>query len=514
MNAHRIVIADLEDWQERYAKAAEEGAVEIEKRVKEVSRRIQDEDAKTKGKALLDDFQSSTASELAALKKELLSIISSAVKGESDSDKTHEDIIAAVRGAGVVIKGKAQEVRTWRENYEKGLRSSVSSAAQSSFAILDGIRDLALQKIGMKWAWTDGITYRDWAKFHELKSRFTQWHGDLEKLIVTHPDLEAAQLEGARIEDKAMESAQSAAKELARLKQVANWKLIAGDDSNEFNSELAKQAAETAEAARAAEEQAAAAEKARAEEERSTAEKIATETQESDESDESNAQDASSEPKTVPAASAAAPESPASEASESIETDTAEDNDEAPEAPDATASILSSETGSRAEGTFETSFSDIPVHTSNTQVPDAEESESPTKSAESASASEEPSRSAEESPEQTPSLASEASSAIIAETPTVIAKATDGAQAGNENGSNYQSESSASEPDAHETGSPEPVFHETQSDPSETTILSGQDTERWEPSAEETSGTATSADAAPKATDSASDHQKSDKDEL
>jgi hypothetical protein len=250
-SARETVAADLKDWQERYAKAADEGAVEIEGRVDEIASRMIETNARKSGKAALEQLHTAVASELATLRRDILQIVGAVAKGKAKLKDGQDQVNAAVRRAGLVIRDKAQEVRTWRENYEAELHGAVTIAAEEHFKTLDTIRDLAVQKIGMKWAWMDGITYRDWQKYHLLKDRFDEWHGDLEKLIVTHPGLEAAQHEGATIEKQAMNTAQSAAKELARLKDVANWKLTAGDDSEEFDSNLMKQAAEAAAAAKA-----------------------------------------------------------------------------------------------------------------------------------------------------------------------------------------------------------------------------------------------------------------------
>lgn len=249
--ARETVAADLKDWQERYAKAADEGAAEIEDRVEEISKRMIRRNARTTGKALLEQLQGSIVSELLTLRHDILDIVGDVSKGNASPDEGREQITSVVRRAGMVIKEKAQEVRSWRENYEAELQNAVTIAAENHFRILDSIRDLAIQKIGMKWAWMDGITYRDWQKYHLLKDRFDEWHGDLEKLIVTHPGLEAAQSEGANIEDEAMKLAQSAAKELGRLKQVASWKLVATDITDEFDGDLMRQAAEAIESAKA-----------------------------------------------------------------------------------------------------------------------------------------------------------------------------------------------------------------------------------------------------------------------
>ncbi|KAK3323079.1 hypothetical protein B0H66DRAFT_602492 [Apodospora peruviana] len=250
--ARETVAEDLKDWQERYTKAADEGAAEIEEKVSEITKRMIRRNARVMGKSLLEQLQTTVVSELVTLRRNILQAVGAVAKGNAKQEDGQEEIVTAVRRAGLAIKEKAQDVRTWRENYESEMKAAITKAAETHFSILDNIRDLALQKIGMKWAWMDGVTYKDWAKYHELKGRLDEWKGDLESVIVNHPGLEAAQLEGANIEDEAMKTAASAAKELARLKQVATWKLVSADDTPEFDSTLMQQAAEAAEAAKQA----------------------------------------------------------------------------------------------------------------------------------------------------------------------------------------------------------------------------------------------------------------------
>jgi hypothetical protein len=251
-STREIVAADLKDWQERYAKAADEGAAEIDERVQEIAKKMIRRNARITGKSLLEQLQTTAVSELVSLRRAILDVIRSVNQDGVTPEDAQAQIIQAVRQAGMTVKEKAQALRTWREQYDTEMQASVTKAAETHFTILENIRDLALQKIGMKWAWMDGVTYKDWAKYHLLKSRFDEWKGDLEKHVVSHPSLEAAQLEAANIEDEAMHVAASTAKELARLKQVANWKLTAGDDTEEFDSTLMQQAAEAVEAARLA----------------------------------------------------------------------------------------------------------------------------------------------------------------------------------------------------------------------------------------------------------------------
>lgn len=260
-NARETVAEDLRAWQDKYAKAADEGATEIEKSVEEISKRMIRRSVRTSGKALVDDLQKTVVTNLVQLRRDILNIVGAVKQESATAAEAEEQVLVVVRRAGVEIKEKAQAVRSWREEYGKELQDTVSRAAENHFQILGSIRDLALQRIGMKWAWMEGVTYKDWAKYHQLKGRFEEWENDLEQLIVTHPGLEAAVGAGQAVEDEAMGLAQSAAKELARLRQVAVLKITERDDSDEFDADTIKAnvaAAKAAKAAKEAEEAAAA----------------------------------------------------------------------------------------------------------------------------------------------------------------------------------------------------------------------------------------------------------------
>jgi hypothetical protein len=245
--ARETVVEDLELWQTKFTKAADEGAAEIEASVTKISQRFRKTRVDTTGALLVSQLEKVSHEEMETLKKAIVSIVEKQ-SGQEVVDMTAaaDEIVAAVRRAGLGIKGKAEEVRNWREEFEQEIHQEVTGAAQEHFNILGGIRDLALQKIGMKWAWMDGITYKDWAKYHDLKRKFEEWTEDLQQLIVSHPDLEAAMDAASSVEDRAMEVAQQAAAELGRLKEVAGWKIMAGDASDSFDSEAMEKAAEAA----------------------------------------------------------------------------------------------------------------------------------------------------------------------------------------------------------------------------------------------------------------------------
>ncbi|KAH9903536.1 hypothetical protein F4778DRAFT_88453 [Xylariomycetidae sp. FL2044] len=241
--ADKTVKEDLETWEGKFTQAAEEGASEIEDRVDDISARMIQRHANGMGKSLVSQLNETATSELGNLKQTIVTLLE---KYKDSPEKREEEITAAIRGAGLKIKNKAQDVRTWRQNYDQETEMAVTKAAQEHFTVLEQVRDLAYQKLGMKWAWMDGVTYKHWQMYHEMKARFTEWTEDLKRLIATHPGLIQAQAAGIDIEDQAMDMAQTAAQELGRIKQVAGWKATAGDFSDDFESETMELAAEAA----------------------------------------------------------------------------------------------------------------------------------------------------------------------------------------------------------------------------------------------------------------------------
>lgn len=210
----------------------------------EISARMIQHHANAMGKSLVKQLETTVQLELGNLRKSIIEILE---KGQDDSKERDEKVASAVRAAGRTIKDKAQNIRDWRRSYEQETEIAVTKAVEEHFSILEQTRDLALQKIGMKWAWMDGVTYKDWQNYHQLKDRFEEWIQDFKRLITTHPGLMAAQTAGTDIEDEAMAVAHEAAVELGRLKQVAAWKAIAEDFTDDFDSEKMQLAAEAVE---------------------------------------------------------------------------------------------------------------------------------------------------------------------------------------------------------------------------------------------------------------------------
>lgn len=237
--AQIIVANDLKTWQEKFAKAADEGSDELDERINEITDRLIKNQAEKVGPALNIELEETIKSSFKSLKSSIISIL----KNSKDTEQSEEELNTAVRKAGVAIKEKAQAVRTWRQNYDKETNSLVSKAAEDTFQILDHIRDLGLQEIGMRWAWTDGITHKDWTKYHSLKPKYDEWRQEVELVAINHPGLGKARAASEEVESRAMGTAEEAAKELARLKETGRWKISTGDLSDDWTTKMMPAAA-------------------------------------------------------------------------------------------------------------------------------------------------------------------------------------------------------------------------------------------------------------------------------
>ena len=227
---------DLKNWQDRFAKAADKGIEDLEDRVKEITDRQIDSQVHGVGNALVIQLEETAHSETAKLKKEILVLVkqSQATSNEDEPEKVFHSLSQQTRSAGMAVKEKAQALRSWKENYDRETQSLVSAASASTLDVIDSIRDLGLQEIGLRWAQMEGVTYKDWSKYHEVKKTFDEWRSKIQNVAQEHGGLQKSREAAEEIESRGMAFAEETAKELARLKEVGQWKLEAGDLSDDF----------------------------------------------------------------------------------------------------------------------------------------------------------------------------------------------------------------------------------------------------------------------------------------
>lgn len=236
--AREKVASDLQVWQEKFSVAAERGAEELKDHVEDIVESHIASGAKSHGESLAIVLDTVVADELATVKSRINSLAESLPYEDlpEDEHKANDELLKEIRRAAIDIRERAQAIREWHRSFDEELVFRVSIAINSTLDILDNVRDLGLQEIGMRWAWMDGVTYKDWAKYRSLKAQFDDWRSDVSRVALEHPKLEEATNMANGLLNHGMEIAETTAKELARLRDVGKWKIAARESSGNFDT--------------------------------------------------------------------------------------------------------------------------------------------------------------------------------------------------------------------------------------------------------------------------------------
>jgi hypothetical protein len=229
---------DLRKWQTKFAAAADKGAEDLEQRVAEITTRQVEKGVNGHGKALIVQLEESADSTISALKSYIKRTVKSLPEDASEEqlEAALEQCSTKARELGQTVKQKAQDIREWKASYDTETDTLVQAAVKSTVEVLEKIHGLGLQEVGMRWAWTDGVTYKDWQNYHKLKSTLTEWQAEVESVGARHEGLRIAHEEAKKLEDEAMSIASKNVNELVRLKDVAKWKLWAEDSTDDFTN--------------------------------------------------------------------------------------------------------------------------------------------------------------------------------------------------------------------------------------------------------------------------------------
>lgn len=232
--------SDLEAWQRKFLKASDKGMEDLKERISEITDKQIFFQAHEVGKAHLLKLEEVIDSATSVVKAKIVSIVEGLPEEASEEDEAaaHKTIQAAIREEGGKVRTEALKVRDWKVQYDNETSTLVEKALQNTLDVIDSIRDLGLQEIGMRWAWMEGVTYKDWSRYHELKKTFEDLPHQIEKVALEHEGLAKAKEEGESVYDEAMEKASVTARELVRLQKVAEWKIAARDATNDFSDRV------------------------------------------------------------------------------------------------------------------------------------------------------------------------------------------------------------------------------------------------------------------------------------
>lgn len=234
---------ELKAWKEKFSKAADRGAADLRTRISSIVDGQVEQQVSGTGRTLLHTLDETTHQAIEDFKPKIMQIIGGLLKRNDEetlTDKEMEDAIEqakeAVRSTGKRIKEAAQRLRLWRQKYNQQTEDLINAATNSTLEVVNNIRDLGLQEIGMRWATLDGVSYKDWSEYHDMKRTFADWRDVVQQVVDSHEGPKFANAAGEELESRGMAMAENGAKELARLKDVALWKIEALDGGTDFST--------------------------------------------------------------------------------------------------------------------------------------------------------------------------------------------------------------------------------------------------------------------------------------
>jgi len=234
-----IVKADLVSWKVKFGVATEKATRDLNSQIDEIlieARNRQEIHVQKE----IESLEELIEQEFSLLKKVVLELARPVDSKKEEHQQTSEETFATEsKKSGIKIRDKAQSIRVGSQEFLSHVYADVVKAADNNLEELDSVLDLAMQELGMKWAWMDYVTYKDWQKYHELKKDFD----DLRRNVVAAAQRNQKLTEITRWteddwEGKATEIAKEAADELKRLKTVSKRKIQLSDPSDDFSESV------------------------------------------------------------------------------------------------------------------------------------------------------------------------------------------------------------------------------------------------------------------------------------
>ncbi|CAI7589461.1 unnamed protein product [Penicillium discolor] len=236
--AREKIDSDLERWQGKFALAADKGIEDLEERIGEIVSALVASSANSHGQSLSTALQLVSAEQLSSIRQRINELADSMPEEDAPEieESTKDLLVRDIRTSAISVRDRAHALREWSISFEDELVRRATAAVNSTLDVLDSIRDLGLQEIGMRWAWMDGVTYKDWAKYHALKAQLEEWRNEIRNVGMNHKSVSDARAVASDILDQGMHEAEQAARELVRLKDVGIWKIAAREVSDDFET--------------------------------------------------------------------------------------------------------------------------------------------------------------------------------------------------------------------------------------------------------------------------------------
>jgi hypothetical protein len=237
--AKEMIKQDLITWSAKFSASSDKTLANLKSQIDEIAEKAYNRKRKsvetdlTSLQRLVDDGFTNLKAEIVSLAKQLTPESSSDVRNAAE-----DKLLTATRHLGTEIRDKALYIRKDAEKFLAKVYDDVSEAANQRLVGLDGINDMGMQELGMKWAWMGYVSYKDWAKYHDLKEQMGESRATIIRSAQSNEKLEKiTQWIEDEWEGRATDIAKEAAEELKHVKKVGKKKIVLADASDDFTDD-------------------------------------------------------------------------------------------------------------------------------------------------------------------------------------------------------------------------------------------------------------------------------------
>ncbi|KAK6348422.1 hypothetical protein TWF718_006218 [Orbilia javanica] len=219
-SARPLVEADLESWGSKFEEAGTKASADVVSQLDELCGKVMKEHG-TLSTEIMTDLEARIEKEYRDFEQGLGTLLDSPAETKYvmiGYDGLVGRTVQNLKEKQAQIKGRTQELLM--DTYQ-----TTAKIVDAALAEMDSAHDIGMQELGMKWAWMDGVTYKDWAKYHDLKKAF----GSLKTKVIRsgqgHKGLREVTDYAKSIDDAAAEVLKVARVEVAKLEKVGRQRV-------------------------------------------------------------------------------------------------------------------------------------------------------------------------------------------------------------------------------------------------------------------------------------------------
>ncbi|KAK6543976.1 hypothetical protein TWF694_000694 [Orbilia ellipsospora] len=222
--ARALVEADLTSWTAKFEEGGVKASAEVVRNLNELCDKAM-EDQNPKTIKLLEDLDTHISKEFKDFEGGLLNLLDSSAEYKFVMNR-YDGLVGRHLGN---LKAKHDQIVEQTQSFLMDTYQNTAKIVDAALADMDVLHDTGMQELGMKWAWMDGVTYKDWAKYHELKQTFGSYKTKVIRSGQSHKGLREVTDYVKSVDEAAGATLKVAEEEFEKLEKLGRKRLEDSD---------------------------------------------------------------------------------------------------------------------------------------------------------------------------------------------------------------------------------------------------------------------------------------------